>query len=53
MRKIMTIVLVVFCTGCANSTGWRVTFGVAPIKSLEDKQGLAQEQEQRQKQGRY
>lgn len=30
-------------TGCSSKTGWRVSFGVAPVKQLDDRQGLTQE----------
>ena len=30
-------------TGCADSTGWRVDFGVSPVKSLHNEAGLAQD----------
>lgn len=46
MNRLAMVVLCVLSvcvvTGCANSTGWRVTFGVAPVKSLQDMQGLKQ-----------
>lgn len=36
------LVIGLLLSGCSGSTGWRVSFGVAPVKSLDDKQGLVQ-----------
>jgi len=34
--------LVLSLSGCGMSRGWRVSFGVAPVASLDDRQGLKQ-----------
>jgi hypothetical protein len=30
--------------GCGGSTGWRVSFGVSPVTSIEDTQALKEEE---------
>jgi len=37
---LMWVVLYVYLTGCGSSAGWRVSFGVAPVTAIEDKQQL-------------
>jgi hypothetical protein len=29
-------IIVVMSSGCSSATGWRVSFGVAPVKSIHD-----------------
>lgn len=36
-------ILVGLSTGCSGSTGWRVSFGVSPVKQIDDRQQLNQE----------
>lgn len=51
---ILCALLVAFTqTGCAGSTGWRVEFGVSPIKSLDNRAGLVQETEKPVSKERY
>jgi hypothetical protein len=45
MKRIIIVALVVFCTGCANSTGWRFEIGISPVKSLSNTAGLKQVEE--------
>jgi hypothetical protein len=42
MKTLGYILVVLFVTGCATSTGWRFEIGVSPVKSLDNRVGLAQ-----------
>lgn len=48
MEKVVWILMLIAfvvggLSGCGSTRGWRVTFGVAPVASLDDHQGLKQE----------
>lgn len=40
--KVILVVLVLTLSACGSTTGWRVSFGAAPISNLADKQGLSE-----------
>lgn len=37
------VVLLLGLTGCSGQTGWRVSFGVSPVKQIDDRQQLTQD----------
>jgi hypothetical protein len=37
------IAAIIAFSACSGSTGWRVSFGVSPVKQLDDRQQLTQE----------
>ncbi len=37
---LMWVLIVVVCSGCGSTRGWRVSFGVAPVSNIQDEQGL-------------
>lgn len=39
----VTVILLLGLTACSGTTGWRVSFGVAPVKQIDDRQQLTQE----------
>ena len=47
-RLILSAILIglgISLSACAGSTGWRVEFGISPVKSLNNQAGLKQETE--------
>lgn len=42
MKILIAVVVMFFLYGCSGSTGWRVSFGVSPVKQISDKQELVQ-----------
>lgn len=39
------LMIAIYCTGCFSDAGWRVSFGVAPVTAIDDKQGLEDKRE--------
>lgn len=37
------VILLLGLSACSGTTGWRVSFGVAPVKQIDDRQQLTQE----------
>lgn len=38
-----SVAVVIAFSSCSGSTGWRVSFGVSPVKQIDDRQQLNQE----------
>jgi len=44
MKSIAVIgIVALMLSGCASSTGWRFEIGVSPVKQLDNRAGLTQE----------
>ena len=44
MYKVICMVLILTLSACSSSTGWRVSFGAAPVSNMADRQGLSERQ---------
>lgn len=43
IMSLLAGLLVLGLTGCMSDSGWRVNFGVAPVKAIDDRAQLTQE----------
>jgi hypothetical protein len=44
----LAAIILVWCSGCAGSTGWRFEIGISPVKQLNNQAGLKQQTEEQQ-----